>query len=127
LADNFSLSGSYSVSPLSPPASADFDVLAVINESEVLQEKSANSFDLSSDSPFTVPFGSVASASVMIIKVVSGLKIVATITTADGTAQTIPVDSFLAIISEGSPVTALLLTRTPATDTSVRVFLGEMA
>lgn len=127
MADRFSLQGSYTVMPLSPQASADFDVIAPIAENEILDEKTAVSLNMTGDSPLAVPFGSVANAHVVIIKVVSGLKVVATITTADGTAQTVPVDTFLAIVAEGSPVTALTLTRTPATLTQVRVFLGQKA
>jgi hypothetical protein len=127
MSDRFSLEGSYAVVPLSPPASADFDVIAAIDETIILNDKSANSYDLALDAPFVVPFGGVTNAHVLILKLISGLKFKALITTSDGASQTVPVDSLLIMIAQGAPVTALSLVRTVATLTSVRVFLGQKA
>ncbi len=127
MSDAFLLSGSYTANPLSPPASADFGVISQLSEALVLSDKLALSLELTSDAAMAVPFASVTNANIVVVKVVSGQKIKATITTADGAAQVVPVDSLLILESGASPVTALTLTRTPAVLTSVRVFLGQKA
>ncbi len=127
MADKFSLSGGYSSVPFTPAQSADFSVESTLDEQVAISDKLAATVDLNADGPQAVPMGSIALAAIVIIKVVTGLKIDAIITTSDGVSQIVPVDSLLVLISQGVPVTALSLTRTPATQTSVRVFLGQKA
>jgi len=127
MGDSFSLQGSYTVAPLSPPSSADFDVLAQIDEKLTLDGKQAGSLDLTVDTPVVVPFGGVANAHVVILKTTVGTKVKATITTSDGAAQVIPFESLLILLNFTTPVTAISLTRSPAVLSTVKVLLAEKA
>jgi hypothetical protein len=92
----------------------------------VLSKKRVDVIDLSSDSPVAVSFGGLTYANVVIVKVVSG-KVKASFTSSDGSTQAVPVDDMMILKSLSVPVTALTLTRVPATPVQVRVFLGEVA
>lgn len=83
-------------------------------------------YELSSDSPQSVAFGGLASASVVLIKATGG-KVRVRLTSADGTSQAIPVDSLLLILSESVAYTAIDLTRVSGTLTTVAVTLAEKA
>jgi len=126
VSDAFTLQGSYAVTPLTPPASGDFDVIASIDERVVLRHKHADSIDLSADPAQPVNFGGVVGAHVVVLKSLGG-KVDAIVTTADGAAQIIPFETFLVLINQTVPVTALSLQRVVATLTTVKVFLGERA
>jgi len=92
-------------------------------ESMYLAQKESSTYTLAADPAVPVAFGGVTDANVVIIT--SDRKIMLTVTSADGTAQTIPCDGLTVLISETVPFTAITLTRVPATETRVRVFLGE--
>ncbi len=94
-------------------------------EELTLATKNYDEPDLLVDTPVPVQFGAVTNASVVIISTVNGARITALITSADGVAQAIPVDDTLILICRSAPVTAIDLTRLPATATKVKVFLGE--
>ena len=126
MADNFQLTGTYSSIPFAPSASADFQVTSAISELMILSDKLAAGVDLASDGPQSVQLVALTAANVVILKVTSGLKVDAIITTADGALQTIPVDGLLFLVTQTVPVTALALKRTPGVDTNVRVFLGQL-
>jgi len=126
MADGFTLSGSYSVQPLTSALSFAESVVAQISEAVQLSAKQVVDYDLTSDSPQTVAFGGVANANVVIMKAL-GDKVVAHITTADGTSQAVPFDTYWIWMCQGSPMTAITLTRAPGVETSVRVFLGQQA
>jgi len=125
MADKFLLSGSYNVAPLTGAPSLDPSVDAAIDEQLSLKAKTLVDLLLTSDAPLAVPFGTVANAHVLVVKGTSKVKV--TVTSADGTAQSLPADTVLILMSGSVPVTAVTLTRVPATDTTVRVFLGEKA
>lgn len=126
MSDQFTLSGSYNVTPLGGSASLDPSIDAPLNEGLVLQSKQYIPVHLTVDTPVAVPYGTVVNAHVVILKAAGG-KVKARITSADGTTQIVPFDTMLMIRSDTVPITAIDLTRVAATDTIVRVFLGEKA
>ncbi len=83
-------------------------------------------YELDDDAVQTVAFGPLDNAHVVLIKTVGG-KVRARLTSADGSQQSIPVDSFMVIVSESVPFTALDLTRVAGVTTTVKVLLGEKA
>lgn len=124
MATQFALSGSYTAEPLDGVPSLDPSIGTPIEESMQLAYKTVVEAHLTTDAPATVAFGGVTNANVVILKVVSG-KVKARLTSADGATQAVPVDTVFILTSRSVPVTAIDLTRVPATDTVVRVFLGE--
>jgi hypothetical protein len=125
MADQFVLSGSYTVTPLSL-TSLDPSSASPIDEPLALKSKLPIDITLSVDTPVAVPFGTMANAHIVILKAFGG-KVKARLTSADGTTQAIPFDSFLILMSQTVPITAIDLTRVLATATTVKVFLGEKA
>jgi hypothetical protein len=126
MSDLFSLAGSYDVTPNQGAASMDPTIDSPISETLQLNAKHYDEVHLSTDAATTVPFGTVANAHVVLLKAEGG-PCIAKVTSAAGSAQSIPFDTFLILMSVGSPITAIALTRSPAVDTTVRVFLGEKA
>lgn len=125
MSDVFKLSGSYSAEP-EDDFSGSLSIECELDEVVSLTQKMSLQLSLNSDVPVSVPFGSLASACVIVVKAVGG-KVKLTLTSADGTAQTIPVDSLFHVISIAVPYTAISVTRVPGTTTTVQVFLGESA
>lgn len=125
MADSFKLTGSYDVSPLTSSLSFAPSITAPINEPRTLQSKMLGDIALEADAARAVQFGDVANANLIILKATG--KVTARITSADGTSQAIPFDTYLILMSETVPVTAITLTRVPGTETIVKVFLGENA
>ena len=126
MSDQFTLSGSYTVTPLGGAASLDPNIDSPLSEALTLQSKQYVPVHLTVDTPVPVPYGTVVNAHVIILKTQGG-KVKARLTSADGSVQSVPVDSVLIIRSDSVPITAIDLTRVSATDTIVRVFLGEKA
>jgi hypothetical protein len=126
MADSFKLLGSYEVSPLGSSLSFAPSVVAQINEARTLKFKHLQDIDLTADAPVNVSFGGVANAHVVVMKAVGG-KVRARLTSAEGSQQAVPFDTYFILMSESAPVTAIDLTRVAGTTTSVRVFLGEKA
>lgn len=128
MTDVFKLQGDFSTEPSGGSCSTSVNpsIDAHIDERLSVSGKVVADYTLTSDSPATVAFNGLASASVLILKVPDG-KVKLTATSTDGTAQAIPVDGFLCIISRRVPFTALTLTRETGVETHVRVFLGQLA
>jgi len=126
MSDLFSLSGSYTVAPSTGVPSLDPSISSPIDESLQLKSKQYVPVLLAADAPVSVPFGTVVNAHVVLLKAQGG-PCVARLTSAAGATQLVPFDTFLILMSVGSPITAISLVRTPATETTVRVFLGEKA
>lgn len=124
MADFFTLSGSYEVRPATGSPSLDPSIVTTVLETTTLKQKHLDSIDLTVDTPVSVAFGGVVNAHVVIVKAVGG-KIRVRLSSADGALQSVPVDDFLILESLTVPITAMDLTRTPATATTVKVFLGE--
>jgi len=126
--DLFRLQGQWSTSPqdggLLRSGAAPIGPTPV-NECVTLDEKTLDCIQLASDGPQSVAFGGVARANVVVIQ--ADKKIDALLTSADGTAQVVPVDGTFVLITRTVPVTAISLTRVPATLTNVNVFIGEKA
>lgn len=126
MADTFSLLGSYDTKPLGDPLSFAPFIEAQISESVTLQKKLVREQRLTVDSAVAVSFDTITNAHIIILKAVGG-KVRARITSADGAIQAIPFDTYLIIMSEQVPITALDLTRVTGIDTTVRIFIGEKA
>jgi hypothetical protein len=126
LADSFKLLGSYDLNPLTAPLSFAQVQSAPINEAMTVKATMWTEMNLILDPAYTVNFGGVTNAHIVILKSTNG-KVLATITTADGTSQVVPFDTYWILMSEASPVTALTLTRVAGVETTVRIFLAEQA
>jgi hypothetical protein len=126
LADVFALTGAWTLTPASGYPSLDPSVSTAINESVQLTAKQVGDLALTSDSPIDVDFGGVTNANVVVLKAVGG-PCTLTVTWANGTSQTVPFDSAFIDISLTNPITAMTITRQPATLTYVRVMLGQQA
>lgn len=124
MADVFRLDGSYQTQPTSGNLSGNPEVDALISERVGLRNKAIAVYNLTADSPVSVSLSGMAGVNVIMLKTVGG-KVRVRLTSADGVEQAIPVDSFLALIDLTVPITAIDLTRQPATATTVQVFLGE--
>lgn len=83
-------------------------------------------FELTSDSPVTVPLAALSQAHFVYMRSTGG-KIRARLTSADGTQQSIPVDPTLCVMSNSVPFTAIDITRQPGVQVTVRVLLAEKA
>lgn len=126
MVDAFKLLGSYEAAPLAAPLSFAPTVIAQINEARSVKAKQVSDVSLDADAPVSVDFGGVANAHVVILKSTLG-KVRARLTSADGSQQAVPFDTYFILMSESVPVTALDLTRVAGTPTVVRVFLAEKA
>ena len=124
-ADQFNLSGGYTCEPLGTPTSFAASIDAVIGEALVLKAKHYDTILLSADAVSVVSFGGVVNAHVVILKATGKVK--ARVTSTDGATQAVPFDTYWILMSQSVPITAIDLTRVPATDTTVFVFLGEKA
>jgi len=128
MSDIFKVHGDYTSEPASscsasgsPTVSAPIDEVLSLKRSPTLAE-----YELTADAVQAVAFGPATNAHVILIKTVGG-KVTARLTSADGATQAIPVDSFMLVISESVPFTALDLTRVSGVTTTVKVLLGEKA
>lgn len=125
MADQFSFTGSYDTKPLSGSLSFAALIDAPINEAVNLEHKSQDEITIIADAPVVVAFGGVTNAHIVIMKATG--KVVARFTSANGSAQSIPFDTYLIIMSESAPFTAIDLTRVAGVETTVSIFLGEKA
>jgi hypothetical protein len=126
VASNFTLQGSYTANPGSGSPSADPQITAPINEGMVLANEVVSQLTLSVDGPVNLPLCGLDAANLLVLKCVGG-KITVRLTSADGSAQAFPVDSFLALTSASTDITAITVERIPATSTVVKYFLGQKA
>jgi hypothetical protein len=126
VADVFAITGSYSATPASGTPSADPIITAALDERLMLATEQYSQLALTADTPVALPLGGLTSANALIVKCVGG-KVRVRITSADGSQQAVPVDTFLALISASVPMTAVDVTRTPGVQTVVRYFLGQKA
>lgn len=126
MSDIFAITGSYSATPASGTPSADPIITAALDERLMLATEVVSQIALTSDTPVVLPLGGLSSINTLIVKCVGG-KVRVRITSADGSQQAVPVDTFLALISASVPMTAVDVTRTPGVQTIVRYFLGQKA
>ena len=126
MADLFAIQGSYSAVPGSGSPSADPLITAPLDEKLMLATEVASQVTLTSDDPVSLSLGGLSAVNALIIKAVGG-KIRVQISSSDGVQQSVPVDSFLALVSASTNITAITVTRTPAVATVVKYFLGQKA
>lgn len=126
MADTFQMTGVWASVPLlSDPSSGTASLTAPIAETLQLKERQLWEEILTVDTPVVVSFGGVANAHVVVVK--SNRKVRVRLTSADGSQQSVPVDGLLHIICKSVPITAIDVMRVAATETKVKVFLGEKA
>lgn len=126
MSDKFTVQGSYSVGPQTGGGSGFPSSAVPILESVSLDKSSFQTYILDADSVQVVSLGGLDQAEVLSIKTVGGRARVR-ITTLQGSTQSIPVDSFLMLLSESDPITAIDLLREVGLEVEVRVFLGQKA
>jgi hypothetical protein len=126
MSDVFSLNGSYQTVPTSGNLSGLPEVSALLSERVSLQNKVLGHYELLADAPQVVALGGLTNVNVLVIKA-SGGKVKVTVSSADGATQVLPVDPLLILIDRTVPITAISLTRVASTDTTVDLFLGELA
>lgn len=124
MADLFSIQGSYSAVPGSGAPSADPYITAPLDEKLMLSTEVASQVTLTGDDPVTLSMGGLSAVNVLVIKALGG-KVRVQISSADGLLQSIPVDSFLALVSASANITSVTVTRSPAVTTVVKYFLGQ--
>lgn len=119
--------GSVGICPAVFPGSGAASVSERVDEQQVLANTGViGTYTLDSDSPFTVSLAPLTAVTWMAIKVLGGPIRVRT-TSSLGTTQAIPVGSYLFINNPppAAVITAIDLTRTPATESVVQVMLGQ--
>ena len=122
----FKLLSSYILGPQADATSGDPDASASFEELLYLSDAVVSArYTLAADAPQSVSFGGLSNASAVILK--STGKVTVKITSADGTSQAVPVDSYLALLCQSVPVTAIDLVRVPGVSVTVKVFLGQTA
>jgi hypothetical protein len=126
IAETLLLNGQLSINP-SPACGCDADLgtLVQLSETMSIDAKLTTAFVLASDAAFPVDLTTVPEVSALFIDVTE--KVMLTVTTADGAAQTFPVDPLMIWFSSSVPITALSITRVASTDTTVRLILGQEA
>lgn len=126
MSDQFNLSGSYQTQPLGGISSGNPTLVAPINESMILTEKSLDTLMLTVDTPVAVSFGGVTNANAIVMRAVGG-PVTVRLTSAAGATQSVPMDEYFSVLTSTVPVTAIDLTRSPGVLTTVTVFLGQKA
>lgn len=124
MADLFSIQGSYSAVPGSGSPSADPLITAPLDEKLMLSTEVASQITLTDDDTVTLSMGGLSVVNAVVIKTVGG-KVRVQISSSDGLLQSIPVDSFFALVTSSVNITAITVTRTPAVPTVVKYFLGQ--
>jgi len=121
----FTLSGSYTTKPAGSLSAGCPSVECAISEVVQLERYHVDQIQLSGDTPVAVNFGGITNAAVIVVKV-TGAKVRVRLTSADGSAQCVPVDDWFAVVCQTVPVTAIDVTRAAGgATTDVCVFLGE--
>ncbi len=126
LTETLLLNGQLSINP-SPACGCDPDLgtLVQLAYSMSIAAKLSTAFVVPSDAPVVIDLTTLPEVNALYIDADEKVKL--TITTADGTAQVIPVDPLMIWFSESVPITALSITRVASTDTTVRLILGDKA
>lgn len=124
--DIFNLDGSVVVQPGTGAPSGDPVFSFPLAETLNLSKTASNTVELTVNTPVSVAFGGLSSASVVLIKTVGG-KVRVRFTSGDGADQSVPVDTFLLLVAASAPITAIDLERVSGQDTTVKVFLGQAA
>lgn len=123
-ADTFFFKGEITVSP-APEYLASFGqtIRLSIAEEIPVTRRISTMVNLVNDSVYNLDTSEVSSAKVLVLKADS--KVSVTVTSADGTAQVLPVDTFLVLTCASTPITALSFQRVPGVINLVRVILAS--
>ena len=101
-------------------------VTAALDERMSLANELVSQLVLDSEGAVSIPFGGLDAANLVVLKVAGG-PVTVRLTSAAGTTQAVPVDTFFTLFSRGANITAIDVTRTPGTLTTIKYFLGEKA
>jgi hypothetical protein len=122
------LNGSVTITPLGGrllgPSSGVPSTEVPFDEPVALSAYMVQSLVLDTDSPMSVPFGGVSSVNFLSVKAIDG-KVRVRLTSADGSAQAVPVDGLLVVQTDSVPITSIDVMRVAGTQTSVEVILGQ--
>ena len=125
MADLFEFSGSFSATPATGAPSGQPTVSAPLAETLLLQHQLSLRLDLTTNDPVSVPLTGLSAAHVVFMRATGKVRV--RLTSDDGSAQAVPCDPTLNIISQSVPITALDITRVADQATTVDIFLGERA
>ncbi|MFA6166754.1 MAG: hypothetical protein WC700_09065 [Gemmatimonadaceae bacterium] len=124
MADTLSLQGAVVTTPVVTGAGSGLNQdIVQLNETVALVEKTSAGYTLSVDTAVSVGLGGLTA--VHFVQLKASAKIRVRVTSADGTAAAIPVDSLLILINLSVPITAIDLTRVAGQSTTVQVLLGQ--
>lgn len=126
MADTLTVSGAIEVVPTTGPQDGVSGETIPLASSVTLQAKQVGSpYTLTSDSPVTVALGPCSKINYVRLRVVGGY-CTARLTNGSG-VQVLTFEPHLEIRSDTQPYTALTITRPPAVQVTVHVFLGDKA
>jgi hypothetical protein len=125
--NRFTLTGAIALQPAVGNPSGVPSTTIPLNETAMVGRSTPSSYVLTTNSATPVAFGGVATANVVQVKVLSGNHVRVRITSADGAAQSIPVDTVLVLMTRENGITAIDLTRDLGVETVVEVFVAEYA
>lgn len=124
MASTFRLTGSVTLTSSEGVRSGELFPQGTLIETLGLKRKHLDDIELSADAPVDVSFGGLTNAHVVILKALGG-KVRARLTSADGAAQSVPVDPLCILLAGKVPITAIDLTREAGVSTTISIFLGE--
>ena len=124
MADTFHLTGTWSTQPFTGTPSGAVSLDTPFDEYMTLIAKAVGTYTLIADAVQAVSFDGLSQVHVVAIKTFGG-KVTVRLTSADGTTQSVPVDSFAVLMSYAVPFTAIDVARVAGVSTVVNVFLGQ--
>lgn len=125
MSDSLTITGQLAIVPDSTSdadLSGDFAIKVPLNATLTLSRKESVSVILADTTPVAVNVGSIVSIHALAIR--TDEPITATITSASGSSQVIPIDSMLILLTETVPITAITLTA--ATTANVKMTMGRV-
>lgn len=122
------VAGSITLAAPSYPPSAAQNIGTPISEIIYVNAWDAQAPTLSVDGAQAIPFPiGMTKANVFEIKVQGGSPIDLILTSPDGTAQIVPVDSYAVLINIGKGFTAISVQRTPGVSTPISYIIAQAA
>ena len=119
----FRVAGSLSLAPSLGAVSGIRGSAIPLDELLYVEQQMQNTYVLDGDSPVSVQFGTLSAANAVFVKADGKVRV--RLTSADGSQQSVPVDSVLLLTCQATGITAIDLTRVAGVDTTVEVFLGQ--
>lgn len=113
--------------PAYPPSAAQ-QIAQPISEQFYVSAWDGQAPALNQDGPISIPFPiGMTNCHYLQIKVQGGSPIILIVTSADGSAQEIPVDDFIIMKMLGQPATALAVQRTPGVPAQLTYVIAQKA